>query len=498
LYERRFHDKERACLQGAFSPKEAMFSVSSKARFEIPSFARDFVLLAGLTNKRLIMKHFLLAFLAVFTLTFSLQAQDPAKALKKATRDLGDYRVDPSANEAKLEEAQKLIEIAVKSDETNGLFKTWQKRGEIYNALASKEAGMVIAGMKAELSEETENAIYEAVKSFKKALSLAKKKFEKRDAANGLAEAASYLNMLGNIYLQKGAYTEAYKPLKTTLELHKLVVENGGKPIFAEDKDYNDNLFVTAYCARAAQKNEEALALYQQLYAMDYDDANIYAALFDLLSKKGEEEKALEILQAGKEKYPENTELLFAEINYYLRQGRLEELLDKLEVAIQKEPDNVSLYTTTGNVYDQLYQMESQADEPDEVKAQEYFDKAMSYYQKALELDPNDFNAIYSIGALDYNKAAAVIQEMIALESDLSREGLRKYDEKKAELEKLFNEALPWFQKAESLNPNDQNTLIALKEIYARLDDLEKSKIFRERLERVRNGEELEEPYFKQ
>ncbi len=444
------------------------------------------------------MKRVLLALLAIFTVTFSLQAQDPVKALKKATRNLGDYRVDPSANEDKLMEAKRLIEVAAESDATNGLFKTWQKRGEIYNALASKEAGMVVAGLKADLSEETENYIYLAVESFKKALSLAQKKFERRDAANGLAEAASYLNMLGNVYLQKGEYAKAYKPLSATLELDKIVRENGGKPIFVEEADYNDNLFVTAYCARAAEMNDEALALYEQLYASNYDDPNVYAALFSLLSKKGDEERALEILQKGKEKYPENTELLFAEINYYLRQGRLEELLGKLEMAIEKEPDNISLYTTTGSVYDQLYQMETQAEQPDMEKAQSYFDKAMSYYQMALEKDPENFDAIYSIGALDYNKAAAVIQEMIALESDLSREGLRKYDEKKQELEKLFNEALPWFQKAESLNPNDENTLIALKEIYARLDDLEKSKIFKERLEAVQRGEKLEESYFKQ
>ncbi len=445
------------------------------------------------------MRNFLLSLVAILAVTVSVQAQDPVKALKKAKQSFGAYKVDPGSNTDKLKEAMELIEIAAQSDATNGLYKTWKIRGDIYNSSVSKEAGLVAAGAQTGFSEEAVDHLYKAVESYKKALSLAEKKYEKRDAANGLSEAASYLNILGNSYLTSQQYAKAYKPLRLTLELDELVKQNGGQSVFADEEEYNNNLFVVAYCARVSGMEDEALALYQKLYDLKYDDANVYAAYFDLLNKKGDEEKALKVLEEGKAKFPGNTELLFAEINYYLRQGRMEELIGKLEMAIQQEPDNVSLYTTLGSVYDNLFQKETQQEgEYDKDKAEELFQKALSYYQQALEKDPQSFDANYSVGALYYNKAVVVIKEMQALEDDYSREGLRKYDEKQKELIGLFKEALPWFQKAEALNPNDQNTLIALKEIYARLDDLEMSAVFKERLERVMNGEELDEAYFKQ
>jgi hypothetical protein len=64
----------------------------------------------------------------------------------------------------------------------------------------------------------------------------------------------------------------------------------------------------------------------------------------------------------------------------------------------------------------------------------------------------------------------------------------------------LFDEALPYFQRAESLKPDDSNILIALKEIYAKKgtpEDLEVSQEFSRRLEQIQSGENITTPYFK-
>jgi hypothetical protein len=60
----------------------------------------------------------------------------------------------------------------------------------------------------------------------------------------------------------------------------------------------------------------------------------------------------------------------------------------------------------------------------------------------------------------------------------------------------LFDQALPYFQKAESLDPNDTNTLIALNEIYARKED-ELSLEFKKRLDTVRSGGKNASSHFK-
>jgi hypothetical protein len=60
-----------------------------------------------------------------------------------------------------------------------------------------------------------------------------------------------------------------------------------------------------------------------------------------------------------------------------------------------------------------------------------------------------------------------------------------------------FDLALPFFQRCEKANANDTNTLIALKEIYAKKDELDLSNEFKARYEKVQGGGKNESSYFK-
>ena len=87
-------------------------------------------------------------------------------------------------------------------------------------------------------------------------------------------------------------------------------------------------------------------------------------------------------------------------------------------------------------------------------------------------------------------------QELNKLADDYSQEGIKKYEALKEKIFSEFDEALPYFQECEKLDPNDINTLIALKEIYARKDNLEMSNVFKERLDTVQAGGKVEDSYF--
>ena len=100
------------------------------------------------------------------------------------------------------------------------------------------------------------------------------------------------------------------------------------------------------------------------------------------------------------------------------------------------------------------------------------------------------------MGALYYNKAAVLTKELIELESDYTKAGIAKYNQKKEEVFSWFDKGLPYFQKAENLDPNDMSTLIALREIYARKEDMAKYNEFKARLETVEAGGTNEKPYF--
>ena len=183
----------------------------------------------------------------------------------------------------------------------------------------------------------------------------------------------------------------------------------------------------------------------------------------------------------GREAFPEDNGLLFSEINYYLASGELDKMIGKLEIALEKEPDNQSVILTLGQVYDQLQVKANEAGETE--KAKGYFDKSLEYYNSALAQDPDNFDLNYSIGALYYNNAAGFTPMLNEVANDFSKEGEAKYNEIKEQMSALFDKALPYFEKADSINGKDRNTLIALKEIAARKDDFAKSNEYKERLE---------------
>jgi tetratricopeptide (TPR) repeat protein len=444
------------------------------------------------------MRKVLFGFLAFSLLALSVQAQDdPAKALKAANRAFSAFKVD-SGNTGKLNEAKEQIDIAIAGEEQKMDPKVWTTRAEIYNALVAKEINLLFFDPSHVLPAECGPYTSEAYSSAKKGLELATKGFQRKDALTQMTESGRYFSMIGNQILQSGDYAAAYQSMKLFLEIDQELRANNEEALILKDEDLANQKFITAFCAYSAGDMPVAKGLFSQLVADGHDEPLSYSLLFNIMiqEENTKEEEALAILEAAKAKFPGNTEILIAEINYFLQEGRLDELVGKLKLAIEKEPDNLSLYTTLGGVFDQLFQRELEAG--NEAKGTEYFNEAMKYFNQALEKDPVLTDALYSVGALYYNKAASISKELKLLEEDISRDGLRKYDARKKDMFSYFDQALPYFEKVEALNPNDQNTLIALKEIFARKDDIQLSNEFKSRLEKVQGGGENTESYFKQ
>lgn len=442
------------------------------------------------------MKKLILSLFVLSLFTLSLVAQEDAKkALKEAGKAMGAYNLDPTNNKDKLKEAVTAIDIAAASPETNVEVKTWQTKGEIYNEIAAQTVAILQLKLgKLEDLPKVENPAVQAYMAFQKALEISEKKYEKKDALKGLQASQAHLYNLGIFSYEDKRFGDAYEDFKGVLAVHDLLKSNEEKSSLDTPEAYNDQLYVTGLSALSADKTAEAKPYFEKLYANNYDKPAIYEALYKIKADENLDE-AYKYLSKGREKFPEDVSLLFAEINHFLRINKLDELIGKLKTAIEKEPENVSLYSTLGNVYDNLYQREFEAG--NKAKSDEYFNNALNYYDQALKKDPTYSDAIYSIGALYYNKAAAHSKELNSLANDLSKEGQKKYDALKVEVEADFEKALPYFQKAEAINPNDINTLIALKEIFARKDDFATSNEFKKRLEVVQGGGKNPAPYFK-
>lgn len=441
------------------------------------------------------MKKIFLSCLSLILVLGSVQAQTGKKALGKASKAIQAFNLDQS-NTAKLQEAVDQIAVAEKDAETAGTVKTWLKKGEIYGVIATQITNVKTVGI-GDLSAlpQVDRPAYNSFMAFEKAFGMAEKKYEKKDALKGLAMAQGTLSNLGIYAYDEQKYDVAYENFSSVLKAHDILKANGGdSALDASPEQLNEQKYITGLAALNANKTSDASKLFQDLYKANYDKAAIYEALYKIESENSSAADAYQYLEAGRKKYPDDVSLLFAEINHFLKLNKLDVLISKLEMAIEKEPDNMSLYATLGNVFDNLYQ--KAAADGDGAKADEYFKKALERYNQALAKDPKYFDAIYSIGALYYNKAAAMTKELVALEGDYSKEGLKKYEAMKEKVFTQFDEALPFFKKAEKLNPNDANTLIALKEIFARKDDLATSNEFKSRLEKVQAGGKNDASYF--
>ncbi|HQW55985.1 MAG TPA: hypothetical protein PK076_07650, partial [Saprospiraceae bacterium] len=217
-----------------------------------------------------------------------------------------------------------------------------------------------------------------------------------------------------------------------------------------------------------------------------YDKGFKSAVIYDGLYRaniKDDPEAAAKYLAEGRAAFPDDNNLLFSQINLSLSEGKLDALISDLQLAMEKEPENVSVINTLGNVYDKLYQ--GAIEKNDTLTAVGYYDNAIKHYEMALKKDPNNSFALYSLGTIFYNKAAAYIKDMNALGDDMSSAGLKKYNFFQSKTNEMFDRALPYFIKSEQVDPKDKNTLIALKEIYARKNELEKSKEYKTKIEQL-------------
>lgn len=422
------------------------------------------------------MKNLLLLFL---TLTLSANiavAQDAEKDMKKAGKLLGKYHLSPSSNEDALMEAKTLIDQALSTDAISGDAKAWSTKGEIYNALAAKDAVATTLNPNAEVHDYA----VVAFEAFKESLDASMKTWEKKDALKGMAEASGHLNTNGYTLYQRSQFDQALNHFKSVIEINDVLTSNDMDGVLGDDKARMDQYYITGVSAMSAQNHEATIKYFSYLDEQNFDKAIIYEGLYKAYIDS-DEEKALSYLSKGRDRFPGEKSILFTEINHYLAKGELDNLIIKLESAAELEPDNASIFTTLGNVYDQQYQ--AALDAEDFEKAAGLFTKAKENYDKALVIEPNDFAATYSIGALYYNEAAAVSAQVNVLADDYSKEGTAKYEAKKTEMNELFNKALPWFEKAESLQPGDMNTMIALKEIHARQNNFEKSNEYKAKIE---------------
>jgi len=445
-----------------------------------------------------IMRNLFFSVLVLLLSVTTLTAQSGEDAYKSARKAIDSYSLSQDAT--KLTEAVDMIEKAMADADVAANPKALVEAGDIYAAAINSyvNARLLNVSDAKNTPKLTENAAVKAANAYMKAYKTSDPKKGKSVRKAVMKNAPALQGNISNegIYaIQDKEFDKSFEAFKTSVMFHDFIVENGGDSSL-DDAKLNDEKYYAGLSAILTEKYDEAEPLYVALHEAKYDEATLYDGLYKIFDSKGDKETAYKYLQEGRAAYPDENSLLFTEINYYLAEGKLDALTGKLDEAISKEPENISLYATLGQVYERLYNSSKEAGETE--KAAEYFAKAQGKYEEGLKKDPEAGRLIYSLGAMIYNRGAAMSQQLVEMESDFSKEGQKKYETLKTKVDAEFEKALPYFQKAEMATPGDINTLIALKEMYARKSEYDVSNEFKARIEKLQNKEEIKTSYFKE
>lgn len=402
------------------------------------------------------MKKTLMIFLSFFLIVSASQAQAYKKLLKNANKALAAYQKDTEGNKGKIDEALSLLDEAMAID--GNAPKLFNLKGDIHNAIADAEIRKSL--ISPDYVMENPKAALTAFAAYEKALANGgDDKGVKKGAIKGLGEVQRHLDNVAITFYNLKDYKNSFSNFSTVLKAHDLLKANSGDSFLADEAAIQDKLFSTAVTGYYGEQLKESTPYFEKLYEAKSEEPLVYEALFKIKSDA-------KYLEEGRTKFPADKGLMFALINEKIQKNDMAGAKNELEAAIKADPENVSIYVTTGSVYERLGDM----------------DAAKGYYEQAIAKDATNFDATYSLGAMYYNQAAGMTEKINEFANDFSKEGMKKYDAAKKDMDSLFEVALPYFIKAEGINGKDFNTLTALKEIYARKNDLAKAEAYKAKI----------------
>lgn len=354
-----------------------------------------------------------------------------------------------------LAEAVKTIETYVdpsneKSEKTIEWPKTWEVRGEIYQAIYKSEDS--------EIKNLYPSPLAVALNSYKKALQLDLKNKYENSLKIKLTLLTNDLSSQAIEAFNENNYNKALESFEQILEIQDINImkEEGSTQI---DTVILYNAGLAAY---NSENYNKAIEYYKEVAKLGYNGANTYGLLGNTYLLKKDTLGALNILKEGFEKYPDDNTVLNSLIQIYLDQNKTNDAMKYLEMAIAQDPGNATYYFAQGTLFEKL------GDEAN----------AIERYKKAIELDPEFFNAYYNLGALYYNKGIKQIEVALAVPQGDNK----KYEEETAKADQWWNAALPYMEKCQELKADDPLTLESLKNLYYRMKDMEKYNAILEQL----------------
>ena len=343
-------------------------------------------------------------------------------------------------------EARTLIKGALENPETKDNAKTWYVAGFIEDQQFNAERAKQILGQ-----QPNEPVMYEALYGilpyFQKAYELDQLPNEKgkvkpkytKDIKSILSANHVYLFNGGAYYFDKQEYKKAYDFFNQYVEISELPMFAGTQTA-EKDSTFMTVQFYAAAAASLAKDSRLAIAALERAKNTPYRQYDVYQYLcYEYGEARTAQDSVMleKTFEEGMQVFPDSAFFLNNLINTYIYSNRNEKALEMLNVAIQKNPNDANLYNVMGRVY--------------ETGLKDYAN-AEKNFQIALEKDPNLTDALSNIGRIYYNQGVNKLseanmindskkyQEELSMAKDLFKKALPYYKKAhEAEPEKMHN-----------------------------------------------------------
>ena len=356
------------------------------------------------------------------------------------------------ANEVKPDfaKAEALINQALINPETKNNADAWDVAGFIQKRIGEKE--MENAYLRKPYDTlQVYNSALNMCKYYFKCDELAqipnekgkiKNKYRKSNAAAILAERGNLIN--GDIqYFNSASQKEgdaAKQENKKALEFFSTYIDIATNPMFEKENLLQTDTVlpqIAYYASLTAAKMEDYPNILKYApYAKNDKEVGKYAMEFisTALKAEGDTVKWIASLKEGIQKYPEHSFFFGHLIDYYSNNNKYNEAMQFADDMLAKDPTNTFYLYVKGYLYHNMKD----------------YDKAIEFYKKTTEVDPNyaeaysNLGLIYCLQAQDFSETAT---------TDINDP---KYKKDQDTLRNFYEKAKPNYEKARELKPEQK------------------------------------------
>ena len=172
--------------------------------------------------------------------------------------------------------------------------------------------------------------------------------------------------------------------------------------------------------------------------------ANEY--IYQIYIEQGDTVNAVASIKKSIDLFPEEPWFMQNLINLYINSGQEDKAIEYLDIAIAREPHVGQYYNSKGSILARIGR----------------FEESFKAFEQAIAIEPNNALFLETLGFAYVDLGNKLNDEAAYLDA-------QEYAKAKVEIDKAFNNALPYFEKAYELEPDNNDYKRSLRSLYYRL-----------------------------